>query len=128
LAFPARKTTPRPVLPVVLANSGSELKVAAIIDSGADDIMFPASYAARIGLDLQRGAYYQFGGAGSAGQSAWFFEITLSVMAVISYQVAVGFTPALEPVGCGLLGQNGFFDKFKVDFDLASGLFYLETP
>jgi hypothetical protein len=104
------------------------LKVAAIIDSGADDIMFPASYAARMGLDLQRGAYYQFGGAGSADQGAWFFEITLRIMNVITYQVSVGFTPALEFVGCGLLGQNGFFDRFKVDFDLANGLFYLDAP
>ena len=90
--------------------------------------MFPASFAARIGLDLEQGAHYQFGGAGSAGQAAWFFEITLKIMTVISYPVSVGFTPALESVGCGLLGQNGFFDRFKVDFDLANGLFYLETP
>ncbi len=115
-------------MPVVLANLSRYLKVAAIIDSGADDIMFPASYAARIGLDLQRGAYYQFSGAGSADQAAWFFEIELRIMTVISYTAYVGFTPALESVGCGLLGQNGFFDKFKVDFDLANGLFYLETP
>ncbi|HEY4838667.1 MAG TPA: aspartyl protease family protein [Candidatus Acidoferrales bacterium] len=115
-------------MPVVLASLSRELPAVAIIDSGADDIMFPASYAARIGLDLQRGAYYQFGGAGSDGQAAWFFEITLRIMTVISYTAYVGFTPALESVGCGLLGQNGFFDKFKVDFDLANGLFYLEAP
>lgn len=115
-------------MPVVLASSSRELNTVAIIDSDADDIMFPASYAARLGLDLQRGAYYQFGGAGSGGQSAWFFEITLKIMPVVSYTAYIGFTPALESVGCGLLGQNGFFDKFKVDFDLATGLFYLEVP
>jgi hypothetical protein len=90
-------------------------------------LVFPASFADKIGLTLQQGAFYQFGGAGSSNQPAWFFPIALSVGTVITYQVSVGFTPALDGVGVGLLGQNGFFDRFRVDFDLRNGLFYIET-
>lgn len=111
----------------MLANGGLTWPCYAIVDSGADDLVFPASFAAKIGLNLQQGAFYQFGGAGSSNQPAWFFPITLSIGAVISYQVSVGFTPALEVAGVGLLGQNGFFDRFRVDFDLRNHVFYIET-
>ncbi len=127
-AFPGRTTTPRPVLPILLTNGPLMWSCYAIVDSGADDIVFPASFAPRIGLTFQQGAFYQFAGAGSSNQPAWFFPITLSIGTVISYQVSVGFTPALEGTGVGLLGQNGFFDRFKLEFDLRNSFFYLEAP
>jgi hypothetical protein len=74
------------------------------------------------------GAFYQFSGAGSATQAAWFFRVTLHIGTLISYQVPVGFTAALEGLGFGLLGQNGFFDRFKVEFDLRNKVFFLEGP
>lgn len=40
----------------------------------------------------------------------------------------VGFTTGLEAQGMGLLGQSGFFDRTKVLFDHAQGLFHIETP
>lgn len=125
-AFPARTSTPRPLLPITLMHGGLKCPCYAIIDSGADDIIFPASFVKRIGLNLTQGAFYQFGGAGSFNQPAWFFSITLNIGTVVSYQTLVGFTPALEAPGFGLLGQNGFFDRFKVEFDLRNNAFYIE--
>jgi len=88
--------------------------------------MFPASFAERIGLDYRHGGYYEFGGAGAPNQPAGFFNLTLTIGTVLTYQTRVGFTPALEAFGVGLLGQQGFFDRFKVEFDLRAGVFYIE--
>jgi hypothetical protein len=125
-AFPNRRTTARPILPVILQNGGQEWSCYALVDSGADDVIFPASFAARLGFTLQRGAYYQFGGAGSANQPAWFFPLALNIGTAISMQAFVGFSPALESAGIGLLGQNGFFDRFRVEFDLQKNHFVIE--
>jgi hypothetical protein len=48
----------------------------------------------------------------------------------IEYQAPVGFTAALDTTsfGGGLLGQHGFFDRFKVCFDRGKGVFVLDAP
>jgi hypothetical protein len=93
--------------------------------------MFPASYAARLGLDLQRGKRYEFSGAGSNAQIAYFFDLRVAIPSVprsIRFQAPIGFTNALEGAAIGLLGQNGFFDTFKVAFDLPKGIFVINPP
>lgn len=126
-AFPNRNSTPRPVLAVILVNGNLIWPCYAIVDSGADDCVFPASFAARIGLNLASGRHYPFRGAGGGDQDAHFFDIQFVIPNVTRYRLAVGFTPALEGAGIGLLGQNGFFSRFRVGFNLRRGLFTLDT-
>ncbi len=123
-AFPRRATTPRPLVPIILAVGGSSFSCYTIVDSGADDCLFPYSFGQRLGLDSERGRYYEFSGAGPPNQAAWFFDITVSIGPDISYETSIGFSPALEHSRVGLLGQNGFFDRFEVGFDLRNGVFY----
>ena len=125
-AFPKKQSTPRPIVPVILFHGGRTAPSYAIIDSGADDTLFPSSFADRLGFVLTQGRYYEFGGAGSNNQPAWFFDVALSIGTALNYKASVGFTPALESAGMGLLGQHGFFDRFTVAFDLRGGNFYIE--
>jgi hypothetical protein len=100
----------------------------ALIDSGADDCIFPASFGRQLGLDIQTGRHYPFGGAGSVNLDAYFFDIQIAIPGIRrSYNLAVGFTEALEPQGCGLLGQNGFFDRFSVRFNHSRGIITINT-
>ena len=90
--------------------------------------MFPASYAAQIGLGLERGKRHEFSGAGSHAQVAHFFDLRVAIPSTprpIRFHAQIGFTSALEGAGIGLLGQNGFFDRFRVTFDLPRGLFVI---
>jgi hypothetical protein len=62
---------------------------------------------------------------------AYFFDVQVAILGTpIKYQAPVGFTAALDMTsfGGGLLGQHGFFDRFKVCFDRANGLFVLDAP
>jgi hypothetical protein len=118
------------VLPVTLASGGMRCPGYAVVDSGADDCIFPASYAARIGLDLTAGRRYSFTGVGPTSQEAYFFDVRITIPGTsIDYPTSVGFTSALNRNSLGgLLGQNGFFDRFKINFDRARGLFTLDVP
>lgn len=127
-AFPHRKLTPRPYLALNLIARPKSLRCYALIDSGADDNVFPSSFAEQLGLDVTKGRHYSFSGAGSVGQDAFFFEIDIEILGITRFSSPVGFSPALNKWGHGLLGQNGFFDRFPVEFDLPNGLFALHVP
>jgi hypothetical protein len=89
--------------------------------------MFPSVFAAQIGLELTTGRPYRFSGAGSRGQLAYFFDVELEIPGVAKYHLPVGFTQAMDASRVGLLGQNGFFDRFAVCFLLRKRTFIIET-
>jgi hypothetical protein len=99
-----------------------------VVDSGADDNVFPSSFARRLGFDLANGRHYSFGGAGGGGQDAYFFDVEIEIVGITKYSSSVGFSPAVNKWGYGLLGQNGFFDRFPLEFDLPHGIFALHVP
>ena len=98
----------------------------AVVDSGADDCLLPASFASQLGLILSEGKSYEFGGPGSWRQTARFFPMTVAIGGFSPFRVSVGFASALDRTLIGILGQNGFFDHFAVGFDLRNGVFYIE--
>jgi hypothetical protein len=112
---------------VTLLNGTRDFSCYAIVDSGADDCMFPGVFAAQIGLELTSGRPYVFSGAGSRGQLAYFFEIEIEIAGALKYQLPIGFTQAMDAARVGLLGQNGFFDRFNVAFLLRQRKFVLES-
>ena len=125
-AFPKRISTNRPYLRVTLLNGTRDFSCYAIVDSGADDCMFPSVFAAQIGLELTSGRPYRFSGAGSRGQLAYFFDLEVEIVGVLKYRMPIGFTQAMDASRVGLLGQNGFFDRFNVSFLLRERKFVLE--
>ena len=81
-AFPARRTTLRPFLAVNLLSGPRSFSCYALIDSGADDCIYPATFAQRLGLEFRSGRRYAFGGVGSSGQEAFFLNIDLEIVGV----------------------------------------------
>ena len=80
-AFPNRYTIFRPIVPLNLIHAGLTWSCYAIVDSGADDCIFPASFASRIGIDLKQGKRYTFTGAEGGSQEARFFDIDVTIPA-----------------------------------------------
>ena len=99
----------------------------ATADSGADDCVFPSTFASCIGLNLTAGRPYIFSGAGSRDQVAYFFDIEIEIGGGPRYPLSVGFTDTMAISGVGVLGQNGFFDRFDVRFLLLERKFILKT-
>jgi len=66
-------------------------------------------------------------GVGDAGVPMYYWSITIDI-GPTQIDAVAGFTEGMNSKGCGLLGQFGFFDRFKVHFDLPNGLFWIDIP
>jgi hypothetical protein len=66
-------------------------------------------------------------GVGSAGVPTHFFDLEIDLQGVVRFPVYAGFTTGLDDLGLGLLGQNGFFDRFHVHFKLPQRIYEIET-
>lgn len=125
-AFPRRTTTLRPRIPLALTEEGTRFPCLALVDSGADDCLFPISFARQLGLKVPNRRRYAFGGAGGGDvQTAHFFDLQITIGNVARYRIPVGFTTALEGHNIGVLGQNGFFNHFAAAFNFRKGIFTL---
>ena len=115
----------RPYLPVSLRSQhGSIPSLLALVDSGADFCMFDGALSSALDLDLSSLQQIKLSGInGSAVGYVAHLEIGvhdhfIPVPAVFSFD--------FSPVGFGgVIGQVGFFDAFKIQFDRASREFDL---
>lgn len=115
----------RPYLPVSLrSKKGSIPSLLALVDSGADFCMFDGALSYALDLDLSTLQQINLSGInGSAVGYVAHLEIGVhdhfvAVPAVFSFD--------FSPVGFGgVIGQVGFFDAFKIQFDRASREFDL---
>jgi hypothetical protein len=87
-----------------------------LIDSGADYCVFHAEIGEQIGLQIESGKRLAFFGSSGQEQSAFFHEIKLEVG---GHEIScfAGFSRELQSLPYGILGQEGFFDNFKIVFD-----------
>lgn len=67
-------------------------------------------------------------GLGSTNVPTYFTNISVDLQHVIEFPLYAGFTAGLDSLGCGLLGQVGFFDRFNIDFRLREHNCYIEIP
>jgi hypothetical protein len=131
-AFPGKSECIRPFLPIFLINGPKVVRVFAVVDSGADSCVFPASLASHLGIVLPNQNSSVFCGTGNDAQLAFYEDIKVAVWSVVDRKIALtfdlyaGFCSTMEHVGLGLLGQDGFFSKFKVSIDHRNQCFDIE--
>jgi hypothetical protein len=114
---PKRDWIKRPKLQVKLFNGSQSIDLICLVDSGADDCMFHSSIGDVLGIDLKSGPLKRFGGIAEGiivdcylhpiELQIYGFSERIPVVAAFSDQVGAG----------GLLGQSGFFENYKVDFE-----------
>ena len=90
------------------------VKVLALVDSGADDCLFPLEVAHFLKLPLKRDAIHRYGGIGSGTITAMFGTVTLEV-GKWTIPLYAGFSESASVVP--ILGQNGFFSEFEISFN-----------
>ena len=115
--FPNQKYLLRPVIPITFQTKNGSLEYAALIDSGADYCLFHAFIAEQIGLNVKKGKVLVYYGTSGKQNKAYFHEVEFTVGETL-VKSFVGFSYDIEELDFGLLGQNGFFDKFEVKFNV----------
>jgi len=117
---PNRKSVLRPTVPIYLINNATNAEIGylALIDSGADYCIFHASVGEVIGLDMQGGEKMEYIGVSGVKQIAYFHHVIISVGGW-KLDCYAGFSYDFDKIQMpyGVLGQDGFFDKFKVVLD-----------
>jgi hypothetical protein len=78
-AYPERASIPRPRIEVRLMNGDRFVKLLALVDSGADDCLFPLEVAHFLKLPLKRDVVHRYGGIGSGSIMATFGTVKLEV-------------------------------------------------
>jgi hypothetical protein len=128
-ALPQRSMLHRPILNVLLRKNGKAITAKSMIDSGSDACLFPASFARTLGITIPNLRILSFSGTSDARQAAYFETVQATIWnnsmqeEPITFDLEAGFCTTLEHVGFGLLGQEGFFSRFPISFDLPNGLF-----
>jgi len=105
----------------VQANGRSQMALA-IVDSGADDTLFPMYVARGLGLVPVGESPEMMRGLTGSVAPLYRWDVTLQ-FSFGSFIVRAGFSEAAR---FGVLGQNGFFDRARVMFDRRSQLFTVE--
>lgn len=118
MKFEYKKVGPgreRPIIPVEIRNpkNGKAVKCFALVDSGADINLFDPMLADIIGIIVTDGTKRNVSGV-VAGELRTYYEHDIELV-VGGWVVGsrVGFMEDLAANGNGLVGQYGFFDKFK---------------
>lgn len=114
--FPEKKSAFRPVIQIDFEGINGKFGYLALIDSGADYCIFHAQIGELLGLNIKSGKALTFHGTSGEPQQAYFHEITFKVGGV-SHKCNVGFSEDMKKLPYGLLGQDGFFDKWVVKFE-----------
>src|SRR3989344_9296149 len=103
---------PKPFIPIVVQYKHSRLwNTFALVDSGADYNLFPGEVSKYFGINLTKGIEVPVYGIGNRSPITayrhWGIKVRFKEVAIETY---ADFATEQEYV---LLGQNGFFDKFK---------------
>lgn len=115
--YPKGRTAYRPLLSVkLLVEDGRFYEAVALADSGADACLFPLRLAKLLGLDLTQLPTALTSGVGNSANLTYYSTIEIDLGNDLRFETQVGFTEGMDNAGFGLLGQQGFFENYNVEF------------
>ena len=107
----------RPIIPITLKHNKKELKYVALLDSGSDFNIFHSEIAEVFDIDLTKLSKSTFGGINKGTRG--LMQMTAIEIGIDDYtfDAPIYFSPDISLDGYGIVGQQGFFDKFKILFN-----------
>lgn len=126
-------TPPRPYLDIILRNGfATTPKLMALVDSGANYSIFPMEIARELNLDLTQAAVWRFSGTTGETQEVRLASVSLAILMendvdhAFEFHASCAFCDTFKFAGGLLLGQNGFFSRFRTTFRQPENCFDIE--
>jgi hypothetical protein len=116
----------RPVIPIALHHDAGVTDYEVLIDSGADVNVFAYQLGEYLGIDVASGTSSTLVGIAGKPEEFYLHPIKLEVGGQV-LMVEAGFAKSMDQKPYGIVGQRGFFDQFRVTFDLPAEVIEL-TP
>lgn len=107
----------RPVIAVTLRHKDKIFKYLALIDSGADLNIFHANLASILEIDIEKLKTNSFEGIKKESSAYGYLTVIEIGIDNIFFDTPVIFSDDISDNGYGVLGQQGFFNHFKVKMD-----------
>lgn len=114
--FTDKKYALRPVIQIDFESPNGPFSYFVLIDSGADYCIFHARVGELLGLEIKSGKPLTFFGTSGQPQIAYFHHINFKIGGN-DFSCYVGFSFDIEQLAYGILGQVGFFDKWRIKFE-----------
>jgi len=125
---PQGLTAYRPLtVATVTSSTGHSIRFLVLADSGADACLFPLSVAFLLKIDVARLPKTMTGGVGSNSNVTYYDTVQIDLGEGIVFDAYAGFTEGLNSAGMALLGQDGFFEHFNVEFLHRQRIFTVEA-
>ncbi len=83
--------------------------------------------ARSLGLNLAALPRSSITGVGSAENITYYATVTVDIGNGLRFVTTAGFTQGMDRAGFGLLGQQGFFENYNVEFRHRDRVFTIET-
>lgn len=114
----------RPMLELELLHGDTKINALGLIDSGADTTTLNMQYAEALGIKIDQTNKREILGIGNGKVTAFISDLKFKIKATdIEVDVPAWFIDS-ENVNI-LLGQESFFDRFKIKFEKEQGTFEL---
>ena len=111
----------RPVVEITISHGSKSREYLAVIDSGADVTTMSAEGAEVFGIDLSTCVRQRLLGISGVPQDSYVGYLDISVKKLNeTLKLPVMFTEANIPI---LLGQEGFFDQYRIKFEKDHDIF-----
>jgi hypothetical protein len=116
---PNKKSIERPCIKATINYNSASVSLIVLVDSGADYCVMDKDIADFLELDLQDGELDVTGGLGGKGTKVYYFDNIYINIGGVEVKTKCGFVDGKVVGGqiAGVLGRQGFFEKFKVTID-----------
>lgn len=115
----------RPIIPIEIRRGSAFVFFEALIDSGADFCLFDCEIAEELGItNIASGEKIDSYGIDDKIIAVYKHEVELCID-TFRYMTTVAFAERELPGNYGILGQRGFFSRFKVVMDYQQNLIEL---
>src|SRR5258708_35421204 len=114
------------MIATLTAAGGNSFRCIVIADSGADQCVFPVSFAIALGLDPLHMLQQLTGGVGNIVNVTFYGNFTIAIANGLSFSAYAVITSVLESQGGILLGQKGYFENHVVTFDEKNKRIHIE--
>jgi len=107
----------RPIIPIILIKGKKFVGYEALIDSGADYNIFHGDLADILGIKLTKGKSRKVYGLSGQPIKGYIHVVEIKLAEMRAFKTSIIFSNQIPKYSLGVLGNEGFFNKFKVQFD-----------
>ena len=111
------KTVWRPIVEIILLHKEKIVSYPVLIDSGADYNIFDSGVAEALEIKYTQGKKRQIYGLGAQPIKGYECSLDIRMFGLKTVHTKAIFTKELSSHAFGVLGNDGFFNHFRVEFN-----------